>query len=94
MLSANIDRSSRMRVVHPQHSILGFRQLRSQPCPFATSKPSPERASFIAGLTSTSPATSSRWVTVDDGKQRHVEVCWKHEEGEIAESDLEPVPAG
>jgi hypothetical protein len=49
--------------------------------------------SFCEIIGCTTPATSSRWVTLDDGDQRHVEVCSKHEDGDISESDLDPVPA-
>ena len=35
----------------------------------------------------TDPATRSRWVVA--GMNRQVEVCWKHEEGDLTLDDLD-----
>lgn len=35
----------------------------------------------IAGCTD--HAISERWIVVSDGSQRRIEVCWKHDEGEL-----------
>jgi hypothetical protein len=38
----------------------------------------------IAGCTS--PGVTSRWVVLPGGRERRIEVCWKHREGELSEA--------
>ena len=51
--------------------------------------PDDEAKSFceIAGCAGT--VTTGRWVTIGGGEERHVEVCWKHAEGDLDPSLLE-----
>jgi hypothetical protein len=46
--------------------------------------------SFCVVAGCTSPGTVSRWVSVADGDRREIEVCWKHETGDLTIADLEP----
>ncbi len=41
----------------------------------------------VNGCTDT--ATRSRWIMTGPETQREIEVCWKHEEGELDINDLE-----
>ncbi len=41
----------------------------------------------IAGCTT--PATASRWISIGEGEKRHLEVCWKHEDGDLTERELD-----
>jgi hypothetical protein len=41
----------------------------------------------IAGCTD--HVVAGRWVVTGNGEQRHVEVCWKHAEGELDPGLLE-----
>lgn len=43
----------------------------------------------IVGCSGT--GTTTRWVMTEKDGQREIHVCWKHAEGDISETDLEPV---
>jgi hypothetical protein len=45
----------------------------------------------IAG--STGAVVAGRWIVTGSGEQRHVEVCWKHAEGELDPGLVESLTA-
>ena len=45
--------------------------------------------SFCVVAGCTGHATTARWITVGEGEQQQVEVCWKHEDNALTMDDLD-----
>lgn len=48
-------------------------------------------STFCAIAGCTDHVTTSRWIVVEDVEGRHIEVCWKHAEGDLDPASVEPV---